>query len=634
MSGRRSSNPRWLTRGIVLAICSLASVGVGLLAPAYSTAASSTISAAKVSRLASTVSPSTDQPRNDKAQRRGPQFVVQPRLVGRNLFFVVSVHLYRTVGQHRSAMTDLLRGSVDVSHRYLAIRTVGLDPKTRAKKLIFSTQLQRRFLRSTNQIQYRIRLPLAVARSLAATSIRYRRARVRVVLVHAKDTDQRLAVHQTLELAGSDIRPLPRAHSQAATKQLSGAGTNRPDLAVYASVTNNTPFNLQVTVQGTQCVYNTQWNGILWPGQVVVDTDAYVTRSGPTGSLNSWVGLSKSAVTALQQPALNGGQNAIKHNANDFSSPGAINNGVSFAADFISDFIDDKSLTSSCSDTPATWVTSGVAVELPLPVWQGFFPKQTPGAWAINSYGDTDSSGPQQTKEQLASSLGALSSVQWNFDDGNAGSETPGASYFSSGLLQTTELNDESPGSREMSTVFYYQNNANHSYGPSQSSKGTMTATMGVNPANGTPAVNLICNTSSWSLVSPWSSFSSYSYDLSSPPNYSPTASSSLVTSFYYNLINGSGDFVIGLPIPGVNSIVSGYADNSQPQVWVDQSTIENIFQNNNGQYLSSWGCSVQAQSQVPSFQQPQGWPSNNSTLNLGWYSPPINVTVPNPLNP
>ncbi len=88
-----------------------------------------------------------------------------------------------------------------------------------------------------------------------------------------------------------------------------------------------------------------------------------------------------------------------------------------------------------------------------------------------------------------------------------------------------------------------------------------------------------------------------------------------------------------GQQIPGVSSIVSGYTNNSQPQVWVDQSTIQSIIQNNGGGTITSWGCSVQAQTQVPSFAATgNSWPSNSATTNLSWYSAPMNATAPNPL--
>ncbi len=651
MSGRRSSNPRWLARGIAVAICSLASVGVGLVA-AYSSAEASTILAAEAPRLGSVSTPSAatgldqrpqtrEDDRRPNIKRVGPQFVVQPRLVGRDLFFVVSVDPYRTADRHQSVKPDLLRGSVDVSLRGVAIRTVGLHRKSRAEKLIFTTQLKERVVRRAGRIEYRIRLPLSVARSLAATSVRNRTTRVRVVLVHAQDTKPSLRWRETLMLAQSSIGPLPAARSRAATDRLRTAreAAEWGGAAVSGILTNFTPFNLQVNLQPTQCLDLAQWSGTMNPGQLITNWYTVLGSGYNPNGLSTWQNLSQEAVTALGQAAASAGQNAIDEGPASFSPEGAIYNGVTFAADFLVRFITNPE--PSCNNTPSTWVVSAVATGLPQPLWQG---PNVEGSWAVSGnmiqpvsppasmfaspYFASIQSGPVQTPAQLASTLGAQTSVQWVWNGGNIVANGAGASYFSGGLIQAT-TGDAAPLLQDPNfyTGIYYQNNAQNTYGPIQTSNVTMTASQGIDPNEGTPAVNLTCNTGNWSLVSPWGS---YSYDLSNPPN-SSSASGQLVTSFYYNGTTGSGNSVTGQPIPGVNTIVSGYAGNSQPQVWVDQSTIQSINQSNGGGTITSWGCSVQAQSQVPSFLEPPGWPTNNATSNLSWYSEPMNATTPNP---
>ncbi len=622
MSGRRSSNPRWLAWGIAVAICSLASAGVGL-APAQSTAASSTTFAVEAPRLGSAVSHSDAVRHRNKGP--GPRFVVQPGLEGRNLVFVVKVNPYRTASKHRSAKPDLLRGRIDVSRRGVAIRTVGLDPKTRAKKLIFTTRIKTRVVQHADRIQYQIRLPLAVARSLAATSVRNRTTRVRVVLEHAKDTDRRLPVRQTLELAQSSMKPLPTVRSRAETDRLSSTGSN---VILQMNLENITPFTLQVSVQPTQCLSTmAQWTGTMSPGQYVF-VDALVLYSGSTNDLTLWQDLSRSAVTALQQAAVSAGQNAINQGAASFSPEGAISNGVTFAEDFVVDFITDALLKhNSCADSPATAVVSGVATGLPLPLWQG---PNGGASWAVNSAGQAVQSVSVQTPAQLASTLGALTSVQWNWNGGNVAANGAGASYFSGGLIQTSSKAFTIPGQlgQFVDTTFSYQNNADTTYGPQQESNITLTAIPGIDPnENNAPGVNLTCNAGNWSLLSPWST---YNYDLSNPPNSS--ASGDLVTSFYYNGVDGSGNSVFGQSIPNIGTTKSGYTGNYQPQVWVDQSTIQSIIQGLGGGTITNWGCSVQAQTQVPSFlNPPDAWPSNSTTSNLGWYSEPMNATAPNP---
>ncbi len=624
MSGRRSRNPRWLAWGI--AICFVASAGVGL-APVPAAAASSTISTVEAPRLGSASTPSAarGEPRPN-IKFRGPQFVVQPRLVGRNLTFVVKVNPHRTADNNSSAKADILRGQVDVSRSGVAIRTVGLDPKTRAEKLIFTTQLKERVVRRAGRIEYRIRLPLAVARSLAATPVRNRTTRVRVVLVHAKDTDPRLRVRETLELAQSSIEPLPTARSRAAIDRLRTAPRSS-NVYVAGYLKNNTPFTLQVSVQPSQCVDMTQWTGTLDPGQSVTDPSTVILYSGSSNGLSTWQGLSRAAVTALGPAALQAGQNAINQGAASFSPEGAISNGVTFAEDFMVQFITNLR-KSSCSDTPATWVVSAVALQLPEPLYQG---ANGGASWAVNSTGQPFSSGPAQTLTQLASTLGAQTSVQWNWNGGNVAATGAGASYFSGGLIQTT-INTWKTGGLDtgVNTTFSYQNNTGAVYGPKQMSNITLTATSGIDPSEGTPAVNLTCNTGNWSLVSPWGGLQ---YDLSSPPNNLPVTSGQLVTGFYYNGVDGSGNNLTGQVIQGVDSVVSGYTGNLPAQVWVDQSTIQSIIQSNGGGTITSWGCTVQALSQVPAFQNPNasGWPSNNGTTNLSWYSQPYNATAPNP---
>ncbi len=623
MSGRRSSNPRWLAWGI--AICSLASAGVGL-APAYATAASSTISAGEAPRLgsASTPSAAARQPRGETAlsKRGGPQFVVQPRLVGRNLVFTVKVNPHRTADNNSSAKADILRGQVDVSRSGVAIGTVGLDRKDRTKQLIFTTKLKERVVRRAGRIEYQIRLPLAVARSLAATPVRNRTTRVRVVLVHAKDTKPSLRWRETLELSQSSLEPLPTARSRAATDRLRTAPRSS-NITPPTMLINSTPFGLQVSVQATQCVGGpTQWTGYLGPGQQLTNYSSTILYSGSPHEVSTWKTLSQDAVTALKSSAVTAGQNLINQGAVSFSPVGAISNGVTFAEEFVVDFITDALRQNTCADTPATWVISAVATVLPLPLWQG----ANDGAvaqWAVNSDGQSFQSGPAQSSKQLASTLGAQTSVQWNWNGGNIAANGAGASYFSGGLIQTFF---KDPYFNV--TTFSYQNNANYTYGPILSSNISLTAISGIDPNEGTPGVNLTCNTGNWSLVSPWGT---YSYYLSNPPNSLPESTGSLVTGFYYNGVDGSGNSVTGQPIPNVGSLISGYTDNFQPpSVWVDQSAIQNIIQTT-GVTITSWGCSVQAQTQVPSFQNPPGWPSNSNTSNLSWYSQPFNTTAPNP---
>ncbi len=625
MSGRRSSNPRWSAWGIAVTICSLASAGVGL-APAHATAASSTISAVEAPRMGSALSPSAaaSQSRGDKIRNKGPRFMIQPRLVGRNLFFVVKVNPYRTAGKHRSAKLDLLSGHVDVSRRGTAIRTVGLNPKSRAKKLIFTAQLKTRFVRRAGRIQYQIRLPLAVARSLAQTSVRYRNARVRVVLVHRKDTDRRLRVRQTLVLAQSSLERLPTARSRAATDRLRTAPRSE-NVDLYGFLSNNTPFTLQMSVQPTQCVDMTQWTGTLSSGQQLWDPNSVILYSGSSNGLSTWQNLSHEAVSALNQAAVQAGQIAIDFGAASFTPEGAASDGLTFGLDFVSHFITDALWNKTCADTPATWVISAVATGLPLPLWQGplWQGETEPWTWAVGSDGNPATSVPVQTPAQLASTLGAQTSVQWNWNGGSIAANGAGASFFSGGLLQATK-HDVNDGYQ---TTIFYQNNAEITYGPIQTSNIQMTAITGTDPSENTPGVNLACNTGNWELLSPWGG---YSYSLSSPPNSS--ASGHLVTSFYYNGVDGSGNPMTGQPIPYVPAIESDYSPNVPLQQWVDQTTIKSIIQNNGGGTITSWGCSIQAQTEVPAFVEPPGWPSSSGTSNLGWYSTPLNATAPNPL--
>ncbi len=644
MSGRRSSNPRWLAWGIAVAICSLASAGVGL-ATAHATAAASTIFAGEAPRLGSASTPSAPARLGQRPQtrgvdprpninRRGPRFVVQPRLVGRNLFFVVKVNPHRTANRHRSANPDLLRGRVDVSLRGVAIRTVGLDPKTRAEKLIFTTRLKQRVIRRAGRIEYRIRLPLAVARSLAATSVRNRTTRVRVVLVHAKDTKPSLRWRETLMLAQSSIESLPTARSRAATNRLRTAPRDRHvDNIVFTSyqLANNTPFTLQVSTQPTQCVTGTQYTGPMFPGQVI-GYDAYmeILYSGSPNSLSTWQDLSQDAVTALKGAAIEAANDALILALVDAAIPEeAILEGELLAADFVKRFITNALLTKTCNDTPATWVISAVAIGLPLPLWQGPFGGAT---WAVNSAGQPVSSGPVQTPAQLAQTIGGQTSVQWSWNGGKIAPNGPGASYFSGGLLQTTGYIPPVWTGYEGSvfTTISYQNNAQTSYGPIPTSNVTLTAIPDYTTDPNDPWVNLTCNTGAWLFFSPWSN---YSYPLSNPPNFADSAT--LVTSFYYNGVNGSGQSVTGQPIPAQGSVPSDYTDFSQVLAVVTQGTIASIIASNGGGSITSWGCLVQAHAQQPSFQPPNGlWPVNVPTFNLGWYSQAYNATAPNPFNP
>ncbi len=612
-SRRRSRNPRWLVWGI--AICFVASAGVGL-APVPATAASSTISTVEAPRLGSTPSAARGEPRPN-IKFRGPQFVVQPRLVGRNLVFAVSVNPHRTADNNSSAKADILRGQIDVSRSGVAISTVGLDRKDRTKQLIFTTKFKERVVRRAGRIEYQIRLPLAVARSLAATPISERTTRVRVVLVHAKDTNPSLPWRETLSLAQSNIRP---ERSRVATER-----RKAPNIMVGTTWVNQTPFILQVSVQPTQCLDMPQWTGTIAPGGNF-EGSATVLESGNPNGLSTWQNLGQSAVTSLKGAAEDAGQDAIKGGAESFTPEGAIDVVVDFTTSFLIRFITTNLEQPTCENTPTTWVISTVATGLPLttdnglplPLWQG----SDAGAvaeWAGNSGGNPFQSGPEQTVAQLMSTLGAQTSVQWNWNDGNVVADGPGSSYFSGGLIQTAT----SSKSGWIDTNFYYQNNAQNSYGPIQTSNVTLSGWAGTNPNGNTPAVSLTCNTGIWSFTSPWGS---YSYDLSSPPNSS--SSSQLVMSFYYNGVDGSGNSVTGQPIPGIGTITSNYADSYQQEVWVDQSTIQSIIQSNGYGMITSWGCSVQAQSQVPSFQEPPGWPSGGNTSNLSWYSVPVNVTL------
>ncbi len=621
MSGRRSRNPRWLAWGI--SICFVASAGVGL-APVHATAAASTTSAVEAPRLGSASTPSgaRGKPRPN-IKFNGPQFVVQPRLVGRDLVFAVSVNPHRTPDSNSSAKADILRGQIDVSRSGVAISTVGLGRKDRTKQLIFTTKFKERVVRSAGRIEYQIRLPLAVARSLAATPVSERTTRVRVVLVHAKDTKLGLRWRETLELSQSSLEPLPTARSLAATSLLPTARENQPNVNTVSMVTNNTPFTLQVSTQPTQCVKGPQWNGSMAPGQSLSANTTVLYAGNPNG-LSTWQNLGGSAVSALQGAAVDAGQDAIKAGAESFTPEGAIENVTNFTISFLIRFIVSSLEQPTCENTPGTWVISTVATGLPLPLWQGTSPGDV-AEWAVNSAGQPFQSGPPQTPAQLASTLGAQTSVQWNWNGGNVVADGPGASYFSGGLIQTASKAEISGGWVYVTTISY-QNNAQNTYGLVQTSNVTMTAINGPNQY-GPPGLYLTCKTGIWSFVSPWSS---YTYDLSNPPSSSATGN--LIVTLYYNGVNASGNILTGQPIPHYTPFTSDYTDNFEIEEWIDPSTIANIINSPSGlTKITSWGCSVQAQSQVPSFQEPPGWPSSSGTSNLSWYSVPLNATALNP---
>ena len=575
------------------------------------------LAAVGVPAMANTAVSSTSKPQpppkipKRKLSRQIPSFTTQPRVVGAKGKYVIQasvmLHPWRTATRNQSALKDKYRIRIDVAKPGTQIRYVGLDKKSRKQGLMWSGKVGPRVIDATGNYTLSVSVPQKVATSLASDTRRQRWNRMRMTVLHRKDVSPQIPGREALQLAQSG--PLQKSRRPELAR-LSGNGQSTTETMWLI---NYTPFDLDMSFQGVNCISDDQWSGSLGSyGYVSANVQIYTSGTAMANDFSSADSLSSAAVTALKGSAQQAGQQAANAGSALFTPSGAASEAVSWAVDFIGDFI--KALEDqSCKNQPTLWTTSAVVTGSSVP------PSDDSGWFGVNQSGGLAPSLVTFPSGASASQmLGAQSSTQWQWQQGDPEPSANGSFNWAGGLMSMDE------GS---SMAYYFESDASNptGYGPAptvwppnpavQNSAGLTATWDGANMV-------LNCNPGQWDLYNPWGDSLAITPGALSPPNNNAYSSNQMYMQVAYNGTDASGDPVFNEPFTGVEP-VTAYSTQTQAFT-IDSSALQGIS-------VTQWQCSVGAAIQVQNWAVPASWPSLLGPTPNGtwWNAPNLIVSAP-----
>lgn len=557
-----------------------------------------------------------------KLVQQMPEFLNAPRLQrsGGNPRIVAEVRLnpWRTRSRNTSRLWDTVSYRLQVSKKSQAIRSVSLAPKAQ-RSLIARKRVKPTVVQRAGRTTVAFPISEKVARSLSGQSAREQRQRIRITVEHRKDVRASVPGRDVTQVVQSGTIRSPRRSGA----QLANTSSAPP---VTFWLYNYTPFDGQVSVQGTQCISDISYGGSINSNATWM-VNGFIENSGQQGaySQSDSQSLSQGAITSLQSSASQAASNSVASGASLYTPTGAVSAAVSWAGDFLVDFLQDLS-ANSCKNLPTLYTTSFVA--------QSVGNESTTQPYSYNNAESVlapVSPSLPPTSAMITSTVGAQTSTQWHWNDNNPEPASNGAFNWAGGLISMAPQNnswESSDGTSYNTNVAWYF----VSDGANQTGMGPEPNVWpGIPGDPDSPSLNanwnsngdavLTCDPGQWSVSNPWSD----SLALSPPPNTNTYSGNQAYLSWGYNgTVNGQP--VYGQPFPDV-SPVTKFATTAQQQQ-INSQVLADLPA---GTKITEWVCTVSASVQVQSWAVPSGWPSGlGSTPNGAWWSAP-NVVVTTP---
>jgi hypothetical protein len=562
--------------------------------------------------------------------REMPKFAKQPHAVktasGWQIVADVQLSPWRTTKRNSGAQWDKVSYQLQVSKKGQPIRTVSLAPKDQ-KNLLTKKRVKPVVVKKAGRYSVAIPLSSKVAKTLATQSRKQQRQRIRVTIEHRKDVRRAVPGRDVTQIAQSG--PLQRgSRASSSSPQAAGAqlanDSNEPGVTFW--LYNYTPFDAQVTFQGTQCISDTSYGGTIdsystW----MVSGEVFNTGQAAAYSTSETESLSQGAVTALQQSATQASKNAVASGAALFTPEGAASAAVSWAGDFIVDLVKGLS-ANSCKNLPTLYTTSMVATSV------GNESTTTP-----YSYNNSDSvlapvvPTVPPTSTMINSTVGAQTSTQWHWNDNNPEPASNGAFNWAGGLISMAPQNnswESTDGVNYNTNVAWYfiSDGANQTgMGPEPNvwppTSGNLASPSLTASWDSDGYANLTCDPGEWSVSNPWGDTVSM---YPNPNGNTYTTNQAYLAWGYNGTLNGEPVYNQSFDdIPPVTAF------SQKPQYQTIDTTVLGDLPD--GTQITEWVCTVSASLQVQSWDVPSGWPASlGSSPNGAWWSAPnIVLTAP-----
>lgn len=563
---------------------------------------------------AATPAPATAKPKpppkipRKRLDKQMPRFATQPKVVkgGHQYAVQAKVRLipWHTETRNIKARADKFRVTLDVAKKSVQVRYVGLSKKSRKQGLMWSGKIGPQVVTKAGTFTISLPVTKQVGKSLAAQSPKQQRKRLRMTVEHRKDARQTVKGRDVIQLAQSG-QSEDSLQPKAKGATLSGNGESTSSTSY---INNLTPYNAQASVQGVNCVSDDQWSGQLQAYQSVSYTfQVYTSGSSMANDYSDANTLSADAITALKSSATSAAQNAANAGTALFTPSGAASAAVTWAEDFVGDFI--KTLVAnSCSSQPSLVTTSLVLTEWGMNPASPHYPY-----FGLNTaMPDNPSAVSFPTGFDGDSLNGSQSSTQWHWNNGNPVPAGPGSFNWAGGLMSVG--NDGS--------IFYLleaDSNNPTGYGPvpavyppnsAVENSASLTATWNA----GSMVLN--CDPGEWDLENPWGASLAMTPGALSPPNNGAYSTNQMYMQVSYNGTDASGTQVYNQTFTGVEPLT---AFSTEAQAFtIDPSALQGIT-------VDQWQCSIGASIQVQDWAVPTSWPTQylTSTPNGSWWNAP-----------
>jgi hypothetical protein len=530
-----------------------------------------------------------------KLSKQLPKFATQPKVVKSGKKYAVQARVrlipWHTSKRHVADKADTMKVSLAVATKNREIRYVGLSEKG----LLWSGKVGPQVVKRTGTYLVSIPVTKKVGRSLASQTPKQQRQRLRLTVEHRKDVRSQIDGRDVIQLAQSGVD----SDKLAGTSKQEGAhlSDDGRSYTTVAEMTNYTPFVLDMSAQGVNCVSSGSWTGTV-NSYFTVQYSAQIYTSGTTMANNydSAGVLVSAAVNALTESAKSAAQSAEAAGAALFTPEGAIAEAADWQINFITDFIKNL-VADSCSSQPSLYTTSAAVTGASDPLL-----RTQDGYYGFNA---SNPSAPSLVTFPPGSSAyqmyGAQSSTTWNHNGGSPQPSGPGSFNWAGGLISMTGT-----WSDGFEVGYYFESNAANptGFGPAPAvwppnggvtNSGSLTAQW-----NGGNMV-LSCDPGEWNLFNPWGSSLAITPGALTPANTNQYSGNQMYMAVAYNGTDAQGNEVYNESFTGVEP-VTAYSTETQ-SFTVDSSVLQGIT-------VDEWQCSVGTALEVGDWSIPSAWPT------------------------
>ena len=566
--------------------------------------------------------PQPDFPRK-KLNKQMPRFATQPKVMKNGTRYAVEAKVtltpWRTKNRNVQALPDKAKVSLDVSKKEVLARTVGLTKKSRKQGLMWSGKIGPKVVKNTDTYTISLPVPKKVGRSLASQPPKQQRQRLRMTVEHMKDVSPDVKAREGTQVAQSGT-------SASTPKRAASLSGNGESTSTYGYLWNYTPFDLNVSAQGVNCISQFQWSGSLsengaWYSQEV---QIYTSGSAMANDYSTADTLSSDAITALKSSAEQAGQNAASAGSALFTPSGAVSAAVGWAVGFTEDFIKDI-VDNSCSSQPSLFTTSAAVDGV------GGVAPADEGLYGVNVSGDywKPSQVTFPAEFDINEMNGAQTSTLWHYNGGSPQPSGPGSFNWAGGLMTMASNaggNAVNPAGFQVS--HYFESDAANptGFGPAPTvwpldSANANSAGLTAQWDSGNMLLN--CSPGQWDLYNPWGETLALTPGALSPPNNEASSGNQMYMQVSYNGTDAEGAAVYNESFTGVEPVTT--FDSGTQTFTIDSSSLQGIT-------VDEWQCSIGASIQVQNWAVPSAWPTvyMGSTPNGAWWNAPnVIVTAP-----